>query len=88
MTVGELKKKLEKYEDKDPISVRCYIDDEPWTGCVSDVYKNIVEPWMPVIIQIFADYYPSIEHRFQTLGRIVEDAIDKNYNLAIGKDND
>ena len=50
--------------------------------------KNIVEPWVPVIIQIFADYYPSIEHRFQTLGRIVEDAIDKNYNLAIGKDND
>lgn len=87
MTVGELKKKLGKYDDKDPISVRCYIDDEPWTGCVSDVYKNVVEARMPVIVQIFADYYPSIEHRFQTLGRIVEDAIDRNYNLAIGKDN-
>lgn len=87
MTVGELKKKLGKYDDKDPISVRCYIDDEPWTGCVSDVYKNVVGAGMPVIVQIFADYYPSIEHRFQTLGRIVEDAIDRNYNLAIGKDN-
>lgn len=50
--------------------------------------KNVAEPWMPIIVQISADYYPSIEHRFQTLGRILEDAIDRNYNLATGKDDD
>lgn len=88
MTIGELKKKLEKYNDQDKVDIMCYVDDESYTGCITDVYKNVVETWRPVIIQTSVDYYPSIEHRFQMLGRIVEDAIDRNStslaNIAYG----
>ena len=91
MTVGELKKRLERYNDDESIDMKCLVDNNYYRGYIEDVYKPFVskaKKEQPVIIELEVDCNLSIRQRFDMLGKAVEDAIDRNSteltNIAYG----
>ena len=42
MTVGELKKRLERYNDDESIDMKCLVDNNYYRGYIEDVYKPFV----------------------------------------------
>ena len=91
MTVGELKQRLEKYNDDNIIDMKCLVDNNYYRGYIKDVYKLFVpkaQKEQPVTIELKVDWNLSIRQRFDMLGKAVEDAIDRNSaeltNIAYG----
>ena len=91
MTVGELKQRLERYNDDEVIDMKCLVDNNYYRGYIEDVYKLFVpkvKKEQPVTIELKVDWNSSIRQRFDMLGKAVEDAIDRNSteltNIAYG----
>ena len=91
MTVGELRQRIERYNDNESIDMKCLVDNNYYRGYVQDVYKLFVskaQKEQPVIIELKVDWNLSIRQRFDMLGKAVEDAIDRNStyltNIAYG----
>ena len=91
MTVGELKKQLERYNDDEIIDMKCLVDNNYYRGYIQDVYKLFVpkaQKEQPVTIELKVAWNLSIRQRFDMLGKAVEDAIDRNSaeltNIAYG----
>lgn len=91
MTVGELKQRLERYNDDEIIGMKCLVDNNYYRGYIKDVYKLFVptvQKEQPVTIELKIDWNLSIRQRFDMLGKAVEDAIDRNSteltNIAYG----
>ena len=91
MTVGELRQRLERYDDCESIDMKCLVDNNYYRGYIKDVYKLFVpkaQKEQPVTIELEVDWNLSIRQRFDMLGKAVEDAIDRNSteltNIAYG----
>ena len=91
MTIGELRQRLERYNDDEIIDMKCLVDNNYYRGYIEDVYKLFVpkaKKEQPVTIVLTVDYNLSIRQRFDMLGKAVEDAIDHNSteltNIAYG----
>lgn len=91
MTVGELKQRLERYNDDGIIGMKCLVDNNYYRGYIKDVYKLFVskaQKEQPVTIELKIDWNLSIRQRFDMLGKAVEDAINRNSteltNIAYG----
>ena len=81
MTVGELRQRLERYNDNEIIDMKCLVDNNYYRGYIEDVYKLFApkaKKEQPVTIELTVDYNLSIRQRFDMLGKAVEDAIDHN----------
>ena len=91
MTVGELKKRLGRYNDDEIIDMKCLVDNNYYKGYIEDVYKLFVpkaQKEQQVTIELKVDWNLSIRQRFDMLGKAVEDAIDRHSteltNIAYG----
>ena len=81
MTVGELRQRLERYNDEEIIDMKCLVDNNYYRGYIKDVYKLFMskaQKEQPVTIELIVDWNLSIRQRFDILGKTVEDAIDRN----------
>ena len=81
MTVGELRQRLERYNDDEIIDMKCLVDNNYYKGYIQDVYKLFVpkvQKEQPVTIELKVDCNLSIRQRFDMLGKAVEDAIDRH----------
>jgi len=91
MTVGELRQRLERYNEDEIIDMKFLVDNNYYRGYIKDVYKLFVsksQQEQPVTIELQVDLNLSIRQRFDLLGKAVEDAIDRNSteltNIAYG----
>jgi hypothetical protein len=91
MTVGELRQRLERYNEDEIIDMKFLVDNNYYRGYIKDVYKLFVsksQQKQPVTIELQVDLNLSIRQRFDLLGKAVEDAIDRNSteltNIAYG----
>lgn len=91
MTVGELRQRLERYNENEIIDMKFLVDNNYYRGYIKDVYKLFVsksQQEQPVTIELQVDLNLSIRQRFDLLGKAVEDTIDHNSteltNIAYG----
>jgi len=91
MTVGELRQRLERYNEDEIIDMKFLVNNNYYRGYIKDVYKLFVsksQQEQPVTIELQVDLNLSIRQRFDLLGKAVEDAIDRNSteltNIAYG----
>ena len=81
MTVGELKQRLERYNDDEIIDMKCLVDNNYYRGYIKDVYTLFMsksQKDQPVTIELKVDWNLSIKQRFDMLGKAVENSIDRN----------
>lgn len=81
MTVGELREQLKRYDENEELDIRCLVDNNFYRGYVTDVYKLQVlqmQKAQPVTIELKVDCRMSIRQRFDMLGKMVEEAIERN----------
>lgn len=91
MTVGELRQRLERFGDDEVLDMRCLVENNFYRGYIKDVYKlftSQTQKNQPVTIELQVDCRMSIRQKFDMLGKVIEEAIERNStgltNIAYG----